>query len=347
MGPLGRKKNSPSLDKISDEELLQLRMCDLKLTIKGTWLESCITQLYKELTQKQFPFKPACYLGDEWFSPDGSPVIAIPFYLSHPRLVQLEQKMMLEVEGGSAAECMQLLRHECGHAVAHAFGLTRRITWRKIFGSPDKPYQDFYRYRPYSKSFVHHLKDWYAQSHPEEDFAETFAVWLTPESNWRMRYLDWPALKKLQYVDRLIPALKLKNDTSRHHAPYPYQTDGLTRKLKTHYDHRKKLYAEEKEDYFDQDLKRIFSQSGEKDSVGIKASSFIIKNRKIILASASKWTTERKFMTKRLLTKLTTRCRSLSLVVTGDPAATLVDLVTFFTSLISNYIFTSRFKEHP
>ena len=26
-----------------------------------------------------------------------------------------------------------------------------------------------------------HLDPWYAQSHPDEDFAETFAVWLTPE----------------------------------------------------------------------------------------------------------------------------------------------------------------------
>ena len=347
MRSLTRKKTGPSLDKISDESLLHLRMCDLNLTIQGTWLESCIKQLYQELTQKQFPFMPVCYLGDEWFSPDGYPVIAIPFYLAHPRLIQLEQKMMLEVEGGSAAECMQLLRHECGHAVAHAFGLTRRIKWRKIFGSPDKPYQDFYRYRPYSKSFVHHLKDWYAQSHPEEDFAETFAVWLTPESNWRMRYLDWPAIKKLQYVDCLIPSLKLNKETSHKSAPYPYQTDALTRMLKTHYDHRKKLYVEEKEDYFDQDLKRIFCQSMGKDPGGIKASAFITKNRKTILASASKWTTERKFMTKRLLTKLTIRCRILHLVVAGDPAATLVDLVTFFTSLISNYIFTSRFKEHP
>ena len=28
----------------------------------------------------------------------------------------------------------------------------------------------------------------YAASHPEEDFAETFAVWLTPRSNWRQSF---------------------------------------------------------------------------------------------------------------------------------------------------------------
>ena len=48
------------------------------------------------------------------------------------------------------------------------------------------------------------LANWYAQSHPIEDFAETFAVWLRPGSRWRSRYADWPALRKLEYVDALM-----------------------------------------------------------------------------------------------------------------------------------------------
>ena len=54
-----------------------------------------------ELEARGLPFRPDCYLGDEWFSPEGSPVIAIPFYLAHPRLKQLELHQMLEVEGGT------------------------------------------------------------------------------------------------------------------------------------------------------------------------------------------------------------------------------------------------------
>ena len=54
----------------------------------------------------------------------------------------------------------------------------------------------------------HSLEGWYAQSHPVEDFAETFAVWLAPRSNWRAQYENWPALRKVEYIDRTMRRLK-------------------------------------------------------------------------------------------------------------------------------------------
>ena len=132
-----------------------------------------------ELEARGLPVRPDCYLGDEWFSPEGSPVIAIPFYLAHPRLKQLELHQMLEVEGGTYEWCMQILRHECGHAYDHAYQFSSTDAWVEVFGDRDVEYQpETYRPRPYSKSFVRHLPNWYAQAHPDEDFAETFAVWL-------------------------------------------------------------------------------------------------------------------------------------------------------------------------
>src|SRR5260370_25656418 len=88
----------------------------------------------------------------------------------------------------------------------HAYGISSRRQWQKVFGSPETEYSpDTYRPRPYSKSFVRHLPNWYAQAHPDEDFAETFAVWLaTPPDQWRQRYRGWKALEKLDYVDTLI-----------------------------------------------------------------------------------------------------------------------------------------------
>ena len=122
--------------------------------------------------------------------------IAIPFYLAHPRLEKLEEAQMLEVEGGEHEWCMRILRHEAGHAIDNAFRLRRRRQRQHTFGSPSQPYPEFYTPKPYSKSFVLHLDSWYAQSHPDEDFAETFAVWLTPNSEWRQRYAGWRALRK-------------------------------------------------------------------------------------------------------------------------------------------------------
>ena len=179
-------------------------MRDLELTIESSRLEDNIHQLYAELEQKGIVFRPYFWISDEWFTPDGIPGIAIPFYLFHPRLARLEFDQMLEVEGGTPEWCMRILRHETGHAIDNAYRLRRKRKRQELFGRSSKPYPDYYTPKPYSKSFVQHLDMWYAQSHPDEDFAETFAVWLDPNSTWQERYADWPALKKLEYIDALM-----------------------------------------------------------------------------------------------------------------------------------------------
>jgi hypothetical protein len=183
---------------LGDEALLAVRLCDLKLTIAGTELEARAERLAAELDARGLRFRPHVWLSTEWFSPDGVPGFAIPFYLAHPRLMELEQRQMHEVEGGSARQCMQLMRHETAHALDNAYALHRRPDWREVFGRFDSDYLSHYHPKPYSKRFVRHLELWYAQSHPAEDFAETFAVWLDPASRWRTRYPDWPALPKLE-----------------------------------------------------------------------------------------------------------------------------------------------------
>src|ERR1043165_3816697 len=173
---------------MSDDELLKMRICDLKVQIAGSELEARIARFHRELGEKGIVLKPLCYLGDEWFCAEGAANIAIPFYLAHPRLKRLEEKMMMEVEGGTEAWCMRLLRHEMGHVMNHAYLLAKDKEWQKIFGPPSLEYSESFRARPYSKRFVRHLEGWYAQSHPEEDFSETLAIWLTPEVDWRSQY---------------------------------------------------------------------------------------------------------------------------------------------------------------
>ena len=121
---------------LSDEQLLDVRMCDLGLTIEGTDLEARIAQLNAELDARGLTFRPHYWLSDEWFTPDGVPGIAIPFYLAHPRLAKLELAQMLEVEGGDPESCLRILRHEAGHAIDNAYALRRRPTRRRLFGNP-------------------------------------------------------------------------------------------------------------------------------------------------------------------------------------------------------------------
>src|SRR6188508_2788153 len=228
----------PELD---DDGLLELRMADLPLAIQGT-LAQRTEQLRDELRARGLTFPLHFYLSDEWFTPDGATAIAIPFYLAHPRLEKLEETQMLEVEGGEHEWCMRILRHEAGHAIDNAFRLRRKKQRRQVFGAPATPYPEFYTPRPYSKSFVLHLDAWYAQSHPDEDFAETFAVWLTPNSEWRQRYAGWPAFKKLEYMDSLMRSLENRKASLDN----PEEVDrllDLKQTLRQHYRNKRRHYG--------------------------------------------------------------------------------------------------------
>ena len=165
--------------------------------IRGTWLDDCLNDLYRELRKKGVRIKPHAWISDEWFSPDNTPGIAIPFYLTHPRLMRLERKKIIDVEGGSAAECMRILRHEAGHVDAACLSAAApaplAATVRSFLNALSQALPAQSRA---AERYVRHLRLWYAQSHPDEDFAETFAVWLTPRSNWRKRYAGWPALEE-------------------------------------------------------------------------------------------------------------------------------------------------------
>src|SRR5579864_9070237 len=194
--------------RLSDEELLKVRFCDLKLSIERSPLARHVRRLYQDLERRGLPVRPHMWLSEEWFSPDGVPGIAVPFYLAHPRLERLERRIMGEAEGGNTRLLRRILRHEAGHALDNAYRLRRRRRWREVFGPASLPYPARYRARAGSRRYVHHLGEWYAQAHPTEDFAETFAVWLTPRSGWRKSYAGWPALHKLQAVDELMASVR-------------------------------------------------------------------------------------------------------------------------------------------
>ena len=332
---------TPDWTNHTDEQLLKLRICDLKLKIQGTELDGRIATFYRELEEKEIAFKPVCYLGDEWFCPDGASTIAIPFYLAHPRLKKLEEKMMMEVEGGNEAWCMRLLRHEMGHVLNHAYLLAKEPAWQKLFGPPSLDYSESFRARPYSKRFVRHLDGWYAQSHPEEDFAETVAIWLTPSLDWRRQYHGWKALDKLGYVDDLMKKLAGKSPLAASRAKIS-EASRLRSRLELYYKKRRRLYAQDFPDFFDSDLRRLFADAPAAPAAE-RAASFLRRSGKSILEAVSVWTGEPKFTVSRLLRALTQRCGELDLRVRSD--ATALEITAYLATLASHYRLTGRFKK--
>ena len=331
------------LANISEEELLNLKICDLPIRIEDCWLKDCVKELYKELDDKGVKFKPPCYLADEWLTPDGEPVVGIPFFLAHPVLMKLEKKMMFDVEGGNKRECMKLLRHETGHVINYAYKLYRRKKWQRIFGKFSSDYPDTYRFRPYSKNFVRHLEDYYAQYHPDEDFAETFAVWLTPDSDWRNQYKGWKALNKLEYVNELMEEVKDREPLLKRGKKY-WQKSSLRITLKNYYKKKKHFYAEDFPDFHDKNLERIFTKKKEEENY-IWAADLINKYRREILNSVSNWTGEKKYIINNLLETLMERCRALQLSAVEEEGRAILKISTYITTLIMNYIYTGRFRK--
>src|ERR1700720_466622 len=235
---------------------------------------------------------------------------------------------------------MKLMRHEAGHAYSYAYQLQRKAKWQQMFGqTSDEETPSFYRPRPFSRSYVMHLEDWYAQSHPDEDFAETFAIWLTPELDWRKRYAGWKgALQKLEYVDELMKSLAGKSPT---HAPKYRATDYdcLNVKLKTYYARKRKLFEDTYPDFYDADLRELFAAPA-----GIKASSYLRQRRRRLMNSVCQWTNEKKFRVNKLLARLIDRCDQLDLHVLNDDPQQDFRVSAFITTLVMNYLFTGKFK---
>jgi hypothetical protein len=313
----------------STEELLDLRLNELGVTLEGTWLESMIDRTRGELRTRGLRFRPGFWLSDEWFSPEGVPGVALPFYLAHPRLMRLERNRMLEVEGGNREDCLQLLRHELGHAVQHAYGLHRRRRWQRAFGKSTLAYPDFYRPDPASKNFVQHLDAWYAQAHPVEDFAETFAVWLRPGSDWRRRYRGWPALSKLELVDELmseIAGLRPQVTTRAR----PDSLPRLRKTLREHYTDKRERYSVGFTDDYDRELKSLFSAApGDRDHE--TASAFLRRNRRELRLRVSRWTGEYQFTLDQVLKQMIGRCRELGLRAAGSERRLMQDFAIVLT----------------
>ena len=308
---------------------------------RGTWLEDCLGRLHDELGQRGLRVRPHAWIGEEWFTPDDTPGIAIPFYLAHPRLMRLERKQILDVEGGSVAECQRILRHEAGHVVQAAYRLQRRRRWQKLFGRSSIRYPRYYRPDPTSRNYVQHLRLWYAQAHPDEDFAETFAVWLRPRSDWRKRYAGWPALAKLEYVDELMTEIAGERPML-HSRRMVDPISRIDRTLAEHYETQAGGNTRSRR-------RPSTTATCAASSPTIRGTAPRRRPRRSCAATAprsarrsSRWTQQHQLTLDSILDEMIVRCRELKLRAPGPERKLRVDFTILFTATAVYTLYGSR-----
>ena len=328
-------------EKLPDSELLNLRLRDLGVRVEGTWIEECLDDLYEELARRDLRFRPHAWLSTDWFVPGNIPGIAIPFFLAHPRLMKLERRFMLEAEGGTRPEMMKILRHECGHALDNAFRITRQRGRRELFGDLSTRYPEHYRPNPASRHFVHHLRLYYAQSHPLEDFAETFAVVIASRNDgWRKRYAGWPALKKLEYVDKMLDRLAGRPPVHRSREK-PDSLPTITITLGEYYAEKRQQYLVSYPDIYDADLRRLFSNDP-KHSHKELASRFLRRNSREIRQLVANWTGEYQFTLEQVLKDMIGRSRELKLRAAGPERRLRMEFAILLTVKTMDFHYSRR-----
>jgi len=329
--------------RLRDATLLDRSFRSLSLRIEGSPLEPRIQRLYGELDRAGLRFRPRVWLSTDWFSPHGVGGFAAPFYLAHRRLARLEERIMLEVEGGGLDQCMRLLRHETAHAIDHAYRLHWRKSWREVFGHASEPYHSTYVPHLTSQDYVHNLDYFYSQSHPCEDFAETFSVWLQPRSSWRKRYKGWPALRKLEFVDALMKEIANKPPRVRSRAR-PDAVGGLRITLREHYRRKQTHYGSDYSSDHDEYLTRVFS-SDAGDGRRESAARYLLRSRGELRRHVAVVTGQHQYVIDQVLNELVLRCRRLELWVAGPEYETTIEATALLTALTTGLL-RSRWTEY-
>ena len=323
------------------QEILAKPIQQLGLKLEGSPLERFVQQLYKELAAKGLNrFRPRCYLTDEWGCPNMEPVIGIPFYLADPKLQRLESEMN-DIE--DARQIMMYLRHEAGHAFNYAYALYKTKEWSDLFGPFRRPYRDNYKPVPFSRQYVRHMEGWYAQKHPDEDFAETFAVWLTPRGNWRKRYVGWGAMKKLLYVDRMGRKVR-DTDPVVTHGDTDITVDEMDGTVGEFYQRALDQQLVPGELPFDTDLRDIFNVSKRRKNDVRPAVDLLRKNHKALVDKVNYWTGVQRPLVKKLVEAIEAKASDLGLRADINcEREYLTEIAVYATALAMNYITRGKF----
>lgn len=297
-------ENLPIMNQKRFRELGRTPLANLDASLSYGPFATLYERLLLELKAKGLNFIPTIWVATEWSCPVGSRGFGIPFYILNPKLSSIERATMGSCEANAKSMIMKLLRHECGHAIDNAFRLRGNPERVKLFGKASDPYPTSYFPCSDPNSFVRHLPDYYAQAHPDEDWAETFAVWLDPKSNWRKKYSPYPkALEKLEFVQRIMS--KIKNQKPKWGVTGPIDDISKSNEtLDSYYSEKLRCFRINTRKNFFAYMAPIFSTDH-----GVSAAQYLRRNRQIIAKKIAYKTSLRPYVVERLVEELIADCR--------------------------------------
>ncbi|MCC6408990.1 MAG: hypothetical protein IT453_17650 [Planctomycetes bacterium] len=320
----------------SEPELLRTRLADLGLELAHTPIARRVERLKRELAAREIALQPHVWLSTSWFSPDGVPGLAVPFYLAHPRLLRMEEQHTGEAEGADGVSAMKLLRHEAGHALDSAFRLHASKSWRDTFGAFSARYRADYAPRPFRREFVLHLDAWYAQSHAAEDFAETFAVWLDPRSNWRVTYAAWPCIWKLEWIDARMHELAGRRAPVTNRET-PWALDECEWTLAQYYAHKRARRERERAPKLDRELRARFAPRSEA-APSTAARRHVAELLRELDRTNRKLPFEERYVQREIVRTLALRGDRLGLAIdAGAPKARLKSLLSLGPTILESW----------
>ncbi|MBN2143039.1 MAG: putative zinc-binding metallopeptidase [Candidatus Aureabacteria bacterium] len=332
------------MDEICYQKFLTTRICDLNLDIDYVMAHP-FQRLKTELSEHRIRLWPDFYFGNEWGCVNKKISISIPFHLATPELKKFEEDIP------TSEELVKILRHETGHAINYAYKLWQYRDWKIMFGDFNKKYRDKYLYRvnPWSKSYVRHLHflgdPHYAQKHPDEDWAETFAIWLDPRSKWEIRYRNWPvALEKLYFVDGLMKKLAGKKPLN-----LETEQDGLYTSLEETVSEwwglDDDIFNPEVQEYI-RDMNELFHKTGNGNGAYLPAWKLIHRYSMLLVEYVSLWISgSNKHTVRKKLLQCQAICKAENLLYfPSEEEQKLIEL----TTLLSCYVVDGvhNFRKH-
>lgn len=340
-------------------EILTTPINRLGYTIEGTFLEEAIRITRRDMKRVGISrLKPLFYLSNGYGCIEGVPNIALSFVDCNELISELNDEY--RQYRYSQQEIIDTVRHEVGHAFCYAYKLFRTAEFRRIFkvkGHFFRTYPATNRYinrvNPWSKEYVNPGGDHYAQKHPDDDFAETFMVWIKPRYNWRKNYKSKPgALRKLEYVERVVkkygrtPPL-VESDEDFIYEPIENLNMTVAKFMKANV----ARYRRRATGFVDSHMKNMFLKrpsynNGRPAKTHQRAHRFLSANRRILTPRIADWVGIERHIVGTVMGKLVTRTHTLDLWHRRDESdRRLIEVSAYIAALCTTYAQQELFFE--